>query len=171
MSVDDSIGIHVVADEDLHAVLEEVMKLLGESWTTKEVSSSQLHGLRQIAEQQPLAVRDFARHQKERYQRKLERTGQEGQEALQEAIRFWEVVAAVAAVEDQRRSPLAGLAERMMPEELRHARQDQKGLSRSQRRMMKEAREQYLQHWKEAWIPLFFRHLCIHLLYCKATQA
>lgn len=103
------------------------------------VKRTQLYGLRQIARQQPLQVKNFAEHQRKRAERKNR----------QSEVQFWQLVERLCDSRD-------GWSVRV--EGTRHA---PPGLREETKRRQREWRD----GWEKTHVPAFFERFCTHALY------
>ena len=138
----------------LHPLLQDVNKF--------PVEASQIHGLREIARQQPAKVSEFAGHQKNRAE-KLEK---------QTEVDFWDLVMNLC---DSSSSDWSVLKEghAHLPEELREAniparQSDMTQEERTHRNTLKKRQREWLHQWTNAHIPVFFQRFCTQCLYRKA---
>lgn len=134
------------------------------------VKRTQIYGLRQIAIQQPLEVASFAKHQRERAEKKEETASQNAKPKLQAEIEFWKLVAGLCEGQDSEWSVEAE-GRKHLPAELQDANipNKQKGMSheeRSRRKQLTSEQGARLDQWKREHIPEFFRRFCTHYLYC-----
>ena len=135
---------------------------------TFPVRKTQLYGLRQIARQEPGKVGEFAGHQRERAERKLEQVSERGRPALQAEIEFWSVVDRLC----DSSSPWSVLTEGLehAPAELRDENipARNKGMTpaeRTRRNQIKARQREWLARWTEDHVPAFFERFCTHALY------
>ena len=133
------------------------------------ITRNQIHGLRQIAVQQPHQIKAFADHQRQRVEKKLETAGQSSQPKLEAEAAFWKLVADLCDPGKLRWSPAAE-AEAQIPPELREenipAKADCKSNEdRSRRRQLMTQRKQWLQQWNAQHVPAFFQRFCTQYLY------
>lgn len=138
------------------------------------VETSQIHGLREIARQQPASVSSFARHQKERAERKYEIASEMTKLKLEEEIAFWTLVINLCG------SPNSDWSVRKeghahLPEELREKNIPEKrpGMTQEEqthRNALKERQREWLNRWVNEHIPVFFQRFCTQCLYRKAIM-
>lgn len=136
------------------------------------VEASQIHGLREIARQQPAKVSEFARHQKERAERKSEIASETTKQKLESEIDFWTLVINLCGAPTSDWSVLREGRDRL-PEELREenipARQS--GMTqeeRTHRNTLKKRQGEWLNQWTNEHIPAFFQRFCTQCLYRKS---
>lgn len=103
------------------------------------VRRTQIYGLRQIARQQPLKVKNFAEHQRERADRKNR----------QSEVSFWKLVERLCD------SP-NGWSIRV--EGTKHEPPELRGKTKRRQR-------EWWNEWKKTHIPAFFERFCTHALY------
>ena len=133
------------------------------------VDRSQIHGLRQIAIQQPGVIKSFADHQRGRVEKKLETAGQKSRPKLETQAAFWKLIADLCEPRKLPWSP-ATEAESQIPAELRSENipAKVKGMTPEDRgrrnRLAKEQRE-WLERWNTDHVPAFFQRFCTHYLY------
>ena len=145
------------------------MRDLLETCDSFPVEDSQIYGLRQLARQQPDKVKSFARHQRERAERK----NYKGQ--LQAEIDFWSLVEQICNVDKPGSGwSLAVEVQRLIPDELRqiparHPQMTQE--ERTHRNQIVQKRRGWLAAWQEDHIPAFFERFCTHCLYSKTLMA
>jgi len=133
------------------------------------VDRSQIHGLRQIAIQQPGVIKKFADHQRERVEKKLETAGPKSRPKLETQAAFWKLIADLCEPKKLPWSP-AKQAESQMPAELQEqnipAKADCKtNDDRSRRKQLKAQQKQWLEQWNTEHVPAFFQRFCTHYLY------
>ncbi len=152
------------AVKELHSLVQNAVKF--------PVETSQIHGLRQIARQQPAKVSEFAGHQKERAERKCEIASETAKLKLEAEIDFWTLVLNLCGAQTSDWSVLKeGHAH--LPEELREenipARQS--GMTQEEQRHRNELRKrqrEWLNQWTTEHIPVFFQRFCTQCLYRKS---
>lgn len=121
---------------------DKAMKFLQDS--SLPVSTTQIKGLRQIAQHQPSKVQRFAQHQKTRADKKDK----------QDESAFWQLVSNLCGDNAARIDwSLRIEAEKRMPEHL-----------------TKNERRSWLEKWNEDHIPVFFQRFCTHYLYRKSLK-
>ena len=145
------------------------------------VEPSQIHGLRQIARQEPEKVRDFATHQGQRAQSRCdaeENRSNPRMEALQKwgtEVNFWTLVANFCGDLPNHWS-VRKVGRDYLPEEFRDENlrqvpgenpQETQQNQRHNNKLRKEQRE-WLEKWENEHIPAFFERFCTHSLYCIA---
>ena len=139
------------------------------------VEKSQLDGLRQIARQQPGRVKEFAGHQRERAERKLEsvsRRSERQRANLQAEIDFWLLVGRLCDSTSDWSVHRAGLEH--APTELREEnippkRAGMTPAERTHRNQLKRRRQEWIEQWTSEHIPAFFERFCTHALYRRET--
>ena len=133
------------------------------------VKVTQIHGLRQIARQQPGQVFRFARHQRKRAKNKSNTAESD----------FWSLVDYLCSGPTSTNGwPSQGWslheeACKTLPEELRHLpnHQDMKTNEDRQRwDQMVNKQTRLIKAWKEVGIPAFFERFCAQCLYQLATM-
>ena len=126
----------------LHPLLQNVNKF--------PVEASQIHGLRQIARQQPTKVSEFARHQKERAE-KLEK---------QIEVDFWDLVMNLcdSSTSDWsiRKEGHAHLPEELYEENIPEKRPGMTPEEQTQRSELRKRQRDWLHQWANEHIPGFF---------------
>lgn len=138
---------------------------------TFPVDKTQLYGLRQIARQEPDKVGTFARHQRERAERKLEQVSERGRPKLQAEVNFWTLVDKFCNTSSQWSVLAEGLAH--APAELRNIPAKYKGMAQAERthhNKIKAEQRKWLAQWTNDHVPAFFERFCSHALYCRATS-
>lgn len=148
------------ARKRLDALLDEIRKL--------PVKTAQIYGLRQIARQQPLRVKEFARHQRERAEQKHESASERAKSILKSEIQFWRLVEELcdSATEWSVRQEGA----RHAPPELREENIPPRrpGMTDDERRNRNQLRQRQ-RKWSDSWtmthVPAFFERFCTHALY------
>ena len=138
------------------------------------VETSQIHGLREIARQQPGRVSEFARHQKGRAERKYEIASEEKKLELAEEIAFWTLVINLCGSPTSDWSVLKEGRDRL-PEEFREENIPEKrpGMTPEEQRHRNELRKhqrERLNQWVNEHIPAFFQRFCTQCLYRKAIM-
>ncbi|MEX1027454.1 MAG: hypothetical protein WD049_05535 [Candidatus Paceibacterota bacterium] len=138
------------------------------------ITRSQINGLRQIAIQQPLRVKAFADHQRQRAEKKHETASQNAKATLESQIAFWKLVADLCETNKLPWSP-ATEVETQMPGELREENIPTKAdcksnEERGRRKQLKSSQKQWLDAWNNQHLPEFFRRFCIHYLYRLGRQ-
>lgn len=132
------------------------------------VEATQIHGLRQIARQQPGKVIPFARHQRERAQKRRN----------SEETEFWSLVDYLCSGPTGRRGwfsegwSLHEEACKTLPEGLSHLPnlQDMKSNEDRQRRnRMKSEQQGLVKAWMDKGIPAFFERFCAQCLYRRTV--
>ena len=138
------------------------------------VETSQIHGLREIARQQPGRVSEFAGHQKERAERKYEIASEEKKLELAEEINFWDLVVRLC---DGTTSDWSVFKEGRdhLPEKLREENIPEKrsGMTpeeQTHRNTLKKSQREWLNQWSNEHIPAFFQRFCTQCLYRKAIM-
>ena len=126
------------------------------------VSTTQIKGLRQIAQHQPSQVQPFAEHQKTRADKR-----QRNDESA-----FWQLVIDLCGGNVARGDwSLHKEAESGMPAHLKDipSKADCKTLAeRTRRNQRVSERRAWLEKWNADHIPAFFQRFCTHYLYLKA---
>lgn len=118
------------ARKRLDALLDEIRKF--------PVKTAQLYGLRQIARQQPLQVKNFAEHQRTRAERKNK----------QSEVRFWKLVEELCDSSTGWSVRVEGF-------------KDAPELHEETKRRQRER----LDRWARTHVPAFFERFCTHALY------
>ena len=136
------------------------------------VEDSQIHGLRQIARQQPDKVSEFARHQKERAERKYEIASETTKLKLEAEIAFWNLVINLCGAPTSDWSVLKEGRDRL-PEELREENipakcPDMTPEEQGHRKELRKRQREWLNQWSNEHIPAFFQRFCTQCLYRKA---
>ncbi|MCY4521086.1 MAG: hypothetical protein OXC13_09975 [Caldilineaceae bacterium] len=132
------------------------------------VDVTQIHGLRQIARQQPDNVFRFARHQRARAEKRRN----------PEETEFWSLVGYLCSGPTSNSGSSQGWslheeACKTLPEELRYLpnRQDMKtNEDRQRRNQMANEQTRLIKAWKKAGIPVFFERFCAQCLYQLASM-
>ena len=148
-------------------ILDGFIDQYGEN--ARSMSRSQIHGLRQIAIQQPREIKSFADHQRERIEKKLETAGSGSRPKLEAQRAFWKLVADLCDPGKLDWSP-ASEAESWMPAELKESNIPAKSEcnsneERSRRKQLKARQKQWLEAWNADHVPAFFQRFCTHYLY------
>ena len=148
--------------------VEQLDQLLGNS-NEFPVKATQIYGLRQIARQQPGRVGGFARHQRERAQRKYENASERARPALKAEIEFWTLVANLCSRPPSNWSVLKE-GDSHLPEKLREKnipahRQGMTHEEQKRRTELKNCQQKWLTQWKNKHIPVFFERFCTYALY------
>ena len=132
------------------------------------VEVTQIHGLRQIARQQPDKIFRFARHQRERAEKRRN----------SEETEFWSLVGYLCSGSTGQSGwssegwSLHEEARNRLPEELQHPpnRQDMKtNEDRQRRNRMIREQTRLLDEWKAKGVPAFFERFCAQCLYRRAS--
>ena len=136
--------------------VKQLDTLLGDRNAPFPVKSAQIHGLRQIARQQPSKVKAFADHQRKRAARDNEKD-------------FWQLVGNLCSPSTSSWS-VPKEARAHLPVELRDEKipARQPGMTQEERRLRKQLREQqqtWLARWTAEHIPAFFERFCTEALY------
>ncbi len=126
------------------------------------VESSQIYGLRQIARQQPDKVEQFARHQKERAEKK-DRNAEIG---------FWALVENLCNNQSTNWS-VRNEGRKYLPENIRNENipKNQQGMTLEERQLrnkLRKCQQEWLDRWKNEHIPVFFERFCTQCMYRKA---
>ena len=133
------------------------------------VEVTQIHGLRQIARQQPGKVFRFARHQRDRAKKR----------GRPEQTEFWSLVDYLCSGPTGQSGwssegwSLHEEACKGLPEELRNlpSRQDMKtNEDRQRRNRMKSKQEELVKEWMDKGVPAFFERFCSECLYRRAKM-
>ena len=139
------------------------------------VETSQIHGLREIARQQPASVSGFARHQKERAERKYEIASEMTKLKLEAEIAFWTLVINLCSSPTSDWSVLkeghAHLPEELCEENIPKKRPGMTPEERTHCNTLKERQREWLNRWTNEHIPVFFQRFCTQCLYRKALLA
>lgn len=155
------------AREQLDALLRELQGYLQENYRFP-VKRTQLYGLRQIARQQPKQVKNFARHQRERAERKHEGASERAKPSLESEIKFWKLVESLCDSHTDWSVHVEGA--RHAPPELREENIPPRrpGMTDAERRDRNQLRQR-LREWNDRWekthVPAFFERFCTHALY------
>lgn len=123
--------------------VEQLDRLLGDRNAPFPVKSAQIHGLRQIARQQPDKVKAFADHQRKRAARDNEKD-------------FWQLVGNLCSDSTSSWS-VPKEAQAHLPVELRD--------KKIPRKQLREQQRTWLAHWTAEHIPAFFERFCTEALY------
>ena len=141
--------------------IAQLDELLGD-YGTFPVGRAQIYGLRQIARQEPDRIQKFARHQRERAERR-----QEGA-SLTAEIDYWNLVENLCNPS----SPKSVFTDwqKHAPDELREEnipirREGMTHSDRAHRNQLKAKQKQWLEQWAEDHLPAFFERFCAHALY------
>ena len=129
------------------------------------VKPAQIYGLRQIARQEPERVKNFADHQRERAERKLETASQNAQQRLEFEIKFWTLVANLCNDTTANWSVIQE-RDRHIPTNL----QETEGMSRREKRDLRERQKEWGAQWDNEHIPAFFERFCTHCLFYIAKS-
>lgn len=128
------------------------------------VETSQIHGLREIARQQPASVSGFARHQKERA-KKLEK---------QAEVDFWDLVENLCGNPSfdwsVRKEGHVHLPEELREENIPEKRSGMTPEEQTHRNTLKKRQSEWLNQWVNEHIPVFFQRFCTQCLYRKAIM-
>ena len=145
------------------------------------VEPSQIHGLRQIARQEPERVGGFATHQGQRAQNRYDAENERSNpraEVLQKwetEVNFWTLVANFCGDSPDRWS-VKTEGHNYLPQELRDdnlrevtgtTQQERQQIQQHNNRIKRERRE-WLKEWDTKHIPVFFERFCTHCLFCIA---
>jgi len=126
------------------------------------VADSQIHGLRQIARQQPTRVSEFARHQKKRAE-KLEK---------QTEVDFWDLVMNLCDNSSSdwsiRKEGHAHLPEELREENIPAKCPDMTPEEQGHRKELRKRQRRWLDQWSNEHIPVFFQRFCTQCLYRKS---
>ena len=151
------------AEEKLDQLLYDTKKF--------PVARSQIHGLRQIARQQPDKVSEFARHQKTRADRKREIASEEKKSDFDPEINFWDLVVRLCDVSTSDWSVLkeghAHLPEELRDEKIPENRSGMTPEERTHRNKLRKCQREWLHQWANEHIPAFFQRFCTQCLYRK----
>ena len=132
------------------------------------VRRTQIYGLRQIARQQPLQVKNFAEHQRERAERKHEGASERAKPSLESEIQFWKLVESLC--DSPSGWSVREEGTKHTPPELREENIPPRrpGMTDAERRERNQLRQR-LREWNDRWamthIPAFFERFCTHALY------
>ena len=136
------------------------------------VETSQIHGLHEIARQQPASVSDFATHQKERAERKHKIASETAQLKLEAEIDFWNLVENLcdASTSDWsvRKEGHAHLPEELREENIPEKRPGMIPEEQTHRNQLRKRQREWLNRWTNEHIPVFFQRFCTQCLYRKA---
>ena len=127
------------------------------------VEPTQIHGLRQIARQEPERVEGFADHQRKRAERKCETASVNAQQRLEFEIEFWTLGVNLCKGTTSDWSMIQERDSRI-PVSL----QNRPDMSRGERRKIRERRDEWCERWDNEHIPAFFERFCTHCLFCIA---
>jgi len=142
------------------------------------ISHAQISGLRQIVGNEPARLAEFAEHQREKAQAKLENTRkEERRQELEAEIAFWELVKGLCEGKPPKFSwSLTQSRDQALPPDLHDEKQSPgTPLTKEHQAARKEKRE-LRDRWQRQWAldhyPAFFQRFCIHYLYemAKRTQ-
>lgn len=86
------LDIDILSDTTYRNKAVEIVTALVDRCGRCPLKRSQIHGLHQIADQQPLEVTKFADHQRERADRRHKNASESGKTYLQHEIDFWHLV-------------------------------------------------------------------------------
>ena len=138
------------ARKRIDTLLDEIRKF--------PVKTAQIYGLRQIARQQPLRVKEFAEHQRTRAEQKNR----------QSEVQFWQLVERLCdsrngwsvCVEGDKHAPPELREENIPPR--------RSGMTDDERRNRNQLRQRQ-RKWNDSWtvthVPAFFERFCTHALY------
>jgi hypothetical protein len=137
------------------------------------VKRSQIEGLRQLAVNEPSKVLVFAKHQRERAERRNE---QRHSPRLDQEIAFWKLVEEICGTTATSTAPwsLKKFAQAEAPDDC-HVPPKPPGSAPSElHKAFREAKER-ARRWEEQRIaedyPAFFQRFCAHYVYLLATQS
>jgi hypothetical protein len=136
------------------------------------VKRSQIEGLRQLASNEPSKVLDFAKHQRERAERRNEQRHSPG---LDDEIAFWKLVVEVCGTATTSTVPwsLRKFAQELAPSDCHVPSRPPGSAPPEQHKAYREAKER-ARHWEDQRIaedyPAFFQRFCAHYLYLLANQ-
>ena len=136
------------------------------------VEKAQLYGLRQIARQQPTSVADFAKHQRQRAERKLESASRGRRAGLEAEIEFWTLVGELCysnSAWSVQRSGLEHAPTELREENIPRKRTGMTPAERMHRNQLKKRRQEWIEEWTKEHIPAFFERFCTHALYLRET--
>jgi hypothetical protein len=133
------------------------------------VKRAQIKGLRQIAENEPAKVRDFAGHQREKAQERAAKARGERQAEHAAAVDFWRLVGDLCTANGKGDWSLLVERKGCVPEALRPEKQASGArLSKEEQDALKKKKDD-LQAWERAWdarcYPPFFQAFCAHYLH------
>ena len=135
------------------------------------ISRSQIAGLRQIAQNEPAKVREFAEQQRKKAKAKLDTTtNEERQRELKAEIAFWELVRGLCEGKPPKFSwSLTQARDQALPAELQDEKQPPGAhLTKEQqaaRKHKREQRERWQRQWELDHYAAFFQRFCVHYLY------
>lgn len=145
------------------------------------VKPTQIHGLRQIARQEPERIGDFATHQGQRAQNRYDAEDEKSKpraEVLRKwetEINFWTLVANFCGDSSDRwsvkREGRAYLPEELHNENLREvpgATPQETQQNQQHNNRIRKGQREWLKKWDNEHIPAFFERFCTHCLYCIA---
>ena len=145
------------------------------------VEPSQIHGLRQIARQEPGRIGDFANHQGQRAQSRYDAEYEKSTsraEVLQKwetEVNFWTLVANFCGDSTNcwsvKTEGYNYLPQELCDDNLREVtgptQQETQQIQQHNNRIKRERRE-WLKEWDTEHIPAFFERFCTHCLFCIA---
>ena len=160
--------------------IKQLHQLLGSN-NQFPVKSTQIHGLRQIARQEPERIGDFAAHQGLRAQNRYEAEDEKSNpraEVLREwktEISFWTLVSNLCG-DSPDRWTVKREGRTYLPQDLRNdnlrevqgATQQEKQQIQQHNNKIKKGQREWLKKWDNEHIPAFFERFCTHCLYCIA---
>ena len=150
--------------DQAHAQLDNLLEDVG----AFPVQRSQIYGLRQIARQQPLQVTEFADHQRERAERKMEKASQKAQLRLESEIKLWMLVKSLC--DSTTDWSIRAEAQNYVPDILRDEnipinRPGMTNEERSARNRIRSQQREWRIDWEVHHIPALFERFCTHALY------
>lgn len=167
--------LDVISDTTFAEQAAQAVDALVKDHDSCPVRRAQISGLRQIAVNQFGQVKDFAKKQQERAQKRVENGGRNPSPSILAEIEFWKTVVRLCDGKPPRCTwSLQMEAEAALPDELR-IEPVPKGTQltkeqQNQRRVTKEENRQWMLDWKERHYPAFFQRFCAHYLYCLGKR-
>lgn len=147
--------------------VKQLDQLLGDSYRFP-VERAQIYGLRQIARQQPRKVVEFANHQRERTERKLENASERAKPNLEAERDFWALVSGLCSGDPTLDWSVHKEGHAHLPVELQNIPAKWQGMTHEERRHRNELNKrqrEWLEQWTNEHIPAFFERFCTHALY------
>ena len=145
------------------------------------VEPTQIHGLRQIARQEPERVGDFANHQGQRAQSRYDAENERSNprtDVLQKwetEVNFWTLVANFCGDSpghwSVKKEGHSYLPQELSDDNLRKvegATQQERQQIRQHNNTIKRERREWLEKWDSEHIPVFFERFYTHCLFCIA---
>ena len=145
------------------------------------VEPSQIHGLRQIARQEPEKIGDFSNHQGRRAQSRYDAENEKSRpraEVLQKwetEVNFWTLVANFCgdspdrwSVKTEGRGHLPEEFEDSNLREVPGATPQETTKNQQHNNRLRKGQRDWLEKWDNEHIPAFFERFCTHCLFCIA---